>query len=906
MPTSSSAFVDKRKSGKLLTQQPRPSNSLQPRSERHVLQIAHAIPPNNLQPLYVRSHSTLNSTSLSKVKDGPNDDCTSLQSGPDGVLRVSRTQNEKETHPDRISLDRRGLTHVPIIEAEPRLRLLSLQHNLIMDLETINRQKFLTLVFLDVYDNQLEQIKYLDTLENLRVLLMGKNRIKRIEGLDSLKKLEILDLHGNQIKHASGLSKLIELKVLNLAGNQICTVGVKDLDGLKSLEELNLRRNRLKKLLGCGDLTCLVKLFLSNNDLQGVEDINSIAKAQNIREISVDGNPVFLSGDCVSFLVSYLPHLVKLNGMQITDQVRKAAMAWRRNKETSNIAFMDLTTETTLNHRREEVISNARTNWELLRSQTKCLTNNVTTVDKSIQNLKPDSDFVLTSFTKSNLKVLSKERAKSCIRPPAKVPLLPDKKLKIVRTPSQETENSQNTSSSVSSEFLKLPPILVPIINKLTKFDTTKDGSLKRSVSLTSLGPNIDSSSSLASGSEPTHSTCSSSGETSDSDSEQEITNNRLLTLNTNDLNSTQNRTPDKPSTSSQELQNSSVSPPEDTLSNLSANTNSVSAASTSGSEKLGTKSSGIGLGRTVKSAVNTRSLPLKFGSRASTAKVKKPMLGSPNLSKDREQGGDYLIEICGRHLNVYGQGALRFIDKPWCPNKANDVTTIKFNYVNFNSIVGSLSKIKLRFPNADHYVFKETNITFLGQLNALSEIQGLSSLIIDPEGNPITTKEWRCYAIYRLAHWGLKIINDLQITEEEIAEANAKYQSLSDLVLWSLPDVLLQPLLLKLRIDVTRGIKEQNAKKWLLKADPELRSVMSKEALQCKKGSVSQDDLVMRQKARQRISSLFEDMINAMNKLKVLDNEWPQIMHDFVQNALLDYSQLDMYMKQKIQELNK
>jgi len=65
--------------------------------------------------------------------------------------------------------------------------------------------------------------------------------------------------------------------------------------------------------------------------------------------------------------------------------------------------------------------------------------------------------------------------------------------------------------------------------------------------------------------------------------------------------------------------------------------------------------------------------------------------------SRFREQGGDYLIEICGRHLNVYGQGALRFIDKPWSPVKAGDVTTVKFNYVNFNSVVGFLCKVKHR-----------------------------------------------------------------------------------------------------------------------------------------------------------------------------------------------------------------
>jgi len=81
-------------------------------------------------------------------------------------------------------------------------------------------------------------------------------------------------------------------------------------------------------------------------------------------------------------------------------------------------------------------------------------------------------------------------------------------------------------------------------------------------------------------------------------------------------------------------------------------------------------------------------------------------------------------------------------------------------------------------------------------------------------------------------------------VSEDDVAKANAEYQSLSDLVLWSLPGVLLQPLLSRLRIDVSQGMTEQNAKKWLLKADPALRSVVSKEALQWKKGAVNQVSL--------------------------------------------------------------
>lgn len=48
-----------------------------------------------------------------------------------GICKVKRTPKEKDKLPDRINLDRRGLTAIPFIEDEGNLRLLSLQHNLI-------------------------------------------------------------------------------------------------------------------------------------------------------------------------------------------------------------------------------------------------------------------------------------------------------------------------------------------------------------------------------------------------------------------------------------------------------------------------------------------------------------------------------------------------------------------------------------------------------------------------------------------------------------------------------------------------------------------------------------------------------------------------------------------------------
>lgn len=70
--------------------------------------------------------------------------------------------------------DRRGLSTVPALSGEERVRLLSLQHNLICRLEGFPALP--RLVFLDLYDNQVERLSGLGALTNLRVLLLGKNR----------------------------------------------------------------------------------------------------------------------------------------------------------------------------------------------------------------------------------------------------------------------------------------------------------------------------------------------------------------------------------------------------------------------------------------------------------------------------------------------------------------------------------------------------------------------------------------------------------------------------------------------------------------------------------------------------------------------------------------------------------
>lgn len=75
-------------------------------------------------------------------------------------------------------------------------------------------------------------------------------------------------------------------------------------------------------------------------------------------------------------------------------------------------------------------------------------------------------------------------------------------------------------------------------------------------------------------------------------------------------------------------------------------------------------------------------------------------------------------------------------------------------------------------------------------------------------------------------------------MNEAQIANSSDTFKGLSNLVLYSLPESLLTPLLNKLQLDYST---EENACKWLKSSDPALRNVVCKEALQWRKNGNSQ-----------------------------------------------------------------
>lgn len=208
---------------------------------------------------------------------------------------------------------------------------------------------------------------------------------------------------------------------------------------------------------------------------------------------------------------------------------------------------------------------------------------------------------------------------------------------------------------------------------------------------------------------------------------------------------------------------------------------------------------------------------------------------------------------------------------------------------------------------------------------------QGIQSLVIEPAGNAVCAKLWRPYAIYRLSHWGVRQINGDDVRPAEADEAHRMYEGLSDLVLWSLPDAVLDPLLVRLRLEETCTASRLTAKQWLMQADGALRGVVGKEALQAvvlpsqlagagassgKSGRNAQpqaDDSCggagwpvaqQQQRGKRHLRAMMVNTCDAVEKLQQLEQLWPGMLMEIIRNTLLDYAQLDVYVRNMMAEL--
>ena len=119
----------------------------------------------------------------------------------------------------------------------------------------------LTELYLD--NNEISDIKPLQSLTQLTELHLSRNEISDIKQLESLTQLSLLELDNNQISDIKPLASLTQLIFFGLGDNKISDI--KPLQSLRELDYLSLDNNQISNIKPLQSLTNLNYLSLSGN-----------------------------------------------------------------------------------------------------------------------------------------------------------------------------------------------------------------------------------------------------------------------------------------------------------------------------------------------------------------------------------------------------------------------------------------------------------------------------------------------------------------------------------------------------------------------------------------------------------------------------------------------------------------
>ena len=125
------------------------------------------------------------------------------------------------------------------------------------------------------------------TLSSLTGLVLANNQISDIKPLESLTNLTQLVLDNNQISDIKPLESLTNLTAINLWNNQISDI--KPLESLTNLTVLYLDKNQISDIKPLESLTKLTVLYLDNNPISDIKPLESLTSLYYLR---LSGNPI--------------------------------------------------------------------------------------------------------------------------------------------------------------------------------------------------------------------------------------------------------------------------------------------------------------------------------------------------------------------------------------------------------------------------------------------------------------------------------------------------------------------------------------------------------------------------------------------------------------------------------------
>ena len=137
---------------------------------------------------------------------------------------------------------------------------------------------------LDLSFSSFKNIKLLENLKNLKILVLYETQIDDIGSLSSLTNLQELHLDGTLISKVDALARLTKLQNLTLAQTNI--VEVDSLAGLTDLHGLNLNGTDVSDIRPLEGLVNLKWLFLSLTKITDINPLRELTKLQQLHLLS--------------------------------------------------------------------------------------------------------------------------------------------------------------------------------------------------------------------------------------------------------------------------------------------------------------------------------------------------------------------------------------------------------------------------------------------------------------------------------------------------------------------------------------------------------------------------------------------------------------------------------------------
>lgn len=178
-----------------------------------------------------------------------------------------------------------------------------------------------------------------------------------------------------------------------------------------------------------------------------IDDLSGIKKLRQLKELTLDGNPVLSSEDCILFVISYIPTVQIFGQSKITEDIRKVSKIWRLRREFNEKPPISFENDRQERHDDCDI--------KRIRSASE---NRATQLRKYIGDNKVKLGCKLTSKSLNRL---------ACSAKPVRTP---DKNAKARRASFSKGKTVSKDScygSETSVEYFRLPPILTSSLNSL-------------------------------------------------------------------------------------------------------------------------------------------------------------------------------------------------------------------------------------------------------------------------------------------------------------------------------------------------------------------------------------------------------------------------------------------------------